>query len=165
MKKLLTSLLTMVVMLFTTQLQADNSTWDIARESYTGTKAITVYSDPDCGCCSKWIAHLKKHEFDVTDIKTGEIEKIKNKYNVPPGLASCHTAIIDGYVIEGHVPADDIKRLLNTRPDVRGLSVPQMPVGTPGMEMGDRKDDFKVISFRDGDEPGEPGVFQEYTDY
>ena len=90
------------------------------------------------------------------------IEKIKNKYNVPPGLASCHTAIIDGYVIEGHVPADDIKRLLNTRPDIRGLSVPQMPVGTPGMEMSDRKDPFRVISFGDD---GEFGIFQEYTDY
>lgn len=162
MKKLLTSLLILMVMLFADQLQADNSTWNIARENYTGTKAITVYSDPDCGCCSKWIAHLEKHKFDVTDIKTSEIEKIKKEYNVPPGLASCHTAIIDGYVIEGHVPADDIKRLLNTRPDIRGLSVPRMPVGTPGMEMGDRKDHFKVISFQDGDEPG---VFQEYTDY
>ena len=162
MKKLLTSLLTLMVMLFTAQLQADNSTWDIAKESYTGTKAITVYSDPNCGCCSKWIAHLEKHEFDVTDIKTSEIEEIKNKYNVPPGLVSCHTAIIDGYVIEGHVPADDIKRLLNTRPDIRGLSVPQMPVGTPGMEMSDRKDPFRVISFGDD---GEFGIFQEYTDY
>ena len=162
MEKLLTSCLTLMVMSFTTQLQAGDPTWDIARESYTGTKSITVYRDPDCGCCSKWIAHLKKHEFDVTDIKTGEIAKIKDEYNVPYGLASCHTAIIDGYVIEGHVPADDIKRLLHSRPDIRGLSVPQMQVGTPGMEMVDRKDPFRVISFTDD---GDAGIFQEYTDY
>jgi hypothetical protein len=98
----------------------------------------------------------------VTDIKTDQIGRVKGVYSVPPELASCHTAVIDGYVIEGHVPADDIKRLLHSRPDVRGLSVPQMPVGTPGMEMGDRKDHFKVISFSDA---GEISVFREYTDY
>ena len=162
MQYLLTSLLILTGILFTTRLQADDSTWDMARENYTGTKTITVYRDPNCGCCSKWIAHLEKHEFVVTDIKTGEIGKIKDKYNVPHGLASCHTAIIDGYVIEGHVPADDIKRLLHSKPDIRGLSVPQMPVGTPGMEMGDRKDSFRVISFADD---GDTGIFQEYTDY
>ena len=162
MQKSSTSLLTLMAMLFTAQPHADNSGWDVEREDYTGAKEITVYRDPGCGCCSKWIAHLEKHGFNVTDIKTSEIDRIKNRYNVPYGLASCHTAIIDGYVIEGHVPADDIKRLLNTRPDIRGLSVPQMPVGTPGMEMGDRKDHFKVFSFQ---ENGEQGIFREYTDY
>ncbi len=162
MHKILTRLITLTIMLFTGQLLADNTGWDVAKESYAGAMEITVYSDPDCGCCSKWIAHLEQHEFNVTDIKTSDLDRIKNKYNVPHGLASCHTAIIDGYVIEGHVPADDIKRLLNTRPDIRGLSVPQMPVGTPGMEMGDRKDPFRVISFKDD---GEFGIFQEYTDY
>ena len=151
-----------LTMLFTNQLHAESSGWDISMESYTGTREITVYSDPNCGCCSKWVAHLEKHEFDVTNIKTGEIGRIKNDYKVPRELASCHTAIIDGYIIEGHVPADDIKRLLNARPDIRGLSVPQMPVGTPGMEMGDRKDHFEVISFTDD---GETAVFREYTDY
>jgi len=162
MQKLLTSLLTLMSMFFSAQLHADESTWDISKEEYTGAKAITVYRDPDCGCCSKWIAHLDKHGFEITDIKTSEIEQIKKENNVPPGLASCHTAIIDGYVIEGHVPADDIKRLLHSKPDIRGLSVPQMPVGTPGMEMGVRKDAFRVISFTDD---GDAGIFQEYTDY
>jgi hypothetical protein len=149
-------------MSFSTLLYAENSGWDMSKENYAGTKEITVYSDPNCGCCSKWVAHLEKHDFDVTDIKTGAIGMIKGKYNVPPALTSCHTAIIDGYVIEGHVPADDIKRLLNSRSDIRGLSVPQMPVGTPGMEMGDRKDHFEVISFTDD---SETAVFQKYTDY
>ena len=161
MKKL-TPYLTLLMMLFTSQLQAENSGWNTVTENYTGPKEITVYSDPNCGCCSKWVSHLEQHEFEVTDIKTSTIGMIKGKYSVPPGLASCHTAIIDGYVIEGHVPADDIKRLLNARPDIKGLSVPQMPVGTPGMEMGDRKDHFRVISFTDD---GSTAVFREYTDY
>lgn len=152
----------LLVFSMASQTRAENSTWDTATENYDGPGEITVYSDPGCGCCNKWVAHLEKHGFIVTDLKTEQIGRIKGMYSVPPELASCHTAIIDGYIIEGHVPADDIKRLLNSRPDVRGLSVPQMPVGTPGMEMGDRKDDFNVISFS---EDGETAVFREYTDY
>lgn len=162
MHKYLALLLTLPAMLFTPQAHADKSTWDTAAEEYSGAKEITVYRDPACGCCTKWITHLEKHGFHVTDIETGDMAGIKDKYNVPQGMASCHTGVIEGYVIEGHVPADDIKRLLLTRPDIRGLSVPMMPVGTPGMEMGDRKDPFRVIGFS---ENGEQGVFREYTDY
>ncbi len=160
MKRWFTILL--LVFSVTTNSNAENSVWDTATENYEGPGEITVYSDPNCGCCSKWVSHLEKHGFNVTDIKSGNIGMIKGKYNLPPELASCHTAIIDGYVIEGHVPADDIKRLLNSRLDIRGLSVPHMPVGTPGMEMGDRKDQFEVISFTDD---GETAVFRKYTDY
>ncbi len=87
---------------------------------------------------------------------------VKLELGVPSAMASCHTATIDGYVIEGHVPADDIKRLLKERPDVAGLSVPAMPAGTPGMEMGGRKDPFRVLSF---DASGDIEVFREYRDY
>ena len=119
----------------------------------------TVYHSPDCNCCGGWIDHLKTQGFQITDFSTPDIETVKQKYNVPDNLSSCHTAIVNGYVIEGHVPADDIKRLLQEKPNVAGLSVPQMPVGTPGMEMGDRKDPFSVFSF---DHKDSVAVFNKY---
>ncbi|MBN3872208.1 DUF411 domain-containing protein [Nostoc sp. JL33] len=119
----------------------------------------TVYHSPDCNCCGGWIDHLKAQGFQITDFSTPDIETVKQKYNVPDKLSSCHTAIINGYVIEGHVPADDIKRLLQEKPNVAGLSVPQMPVGTPGMEMGNRKDPFSVFSF---DHKNSVAVFNKY---
>ncbi|HYX13200.1 MAG TPA: DUF411 domain-containing protein [Nostoc sp.] len=119
----------------------------------------TVYHSPDCNCCGGWIDHLKAQGFQITDFSTPDIETVKQKYNVPDNLSSCHTAIVNGYVIEGHVPANDIKRLLQEKPNVTGLSVPQMPVGTPGMEMGDRKDPFSVLSF---DSKGSVSVFNRY---
>ncbi len=108
---------------------------------------VTVYRSPDCSCCGGWINHLKAQGFEIKDFPTPDIEAVKQKYNVPDNLTSCHTAIVNGYVIEGHVPADDIKRLLQEKPNVAGLSVPQMPVGTPGMEIGNQKDPFTVFSF------------------
>ena len=120
---------------------------------------ITVYRSPNCGCCSGWIKHLQEHQFNVIDIKTNNINKLKQKYGIPSKLASCHTAIIDGYVIEGHVPADDIKQLLSQKPNITGLTVPEMPVGTPGMEMGNRKDPFSVLTF---DKDGNTTIFKQY---
>lgn len=108
---------------------------------------IEVYRSPSCGCCSKWLAHLKENQFDVVDHVTNDVQAIKDKYGVPENMASCHTALVNGYVVEGHVPAADIKKLLKLKPAVIGISVPGMPVGTPGMEMGGRKDPYKVISF------------------
>ena len=123
---------------------------------------ITVYRSPSCGCCSGWIKHLQEHQFNVIDIKTNNMNKLKQKYGIPDKLASCHTAIIDGYVIEGHVPATDIKQLLSQKPDIVGLTVPEMPVGTPGMEMGKRKDPFSVLAF---DKDGKTTVFKQYDKY
>lgn len=123
---------------------------------------ITVYRSPSCGCCSGWIEHLRRRQFQVNDVKTEDMNAIKRKYGVPPKMASCHTAIVGGYVIEGHVPAEDIREFLAKKPDVAGISVPQMPVGTPGMEMGDRKDPFSVISFS---KSGEAKVFKHYETY
>jgi hypothetical protein len=119
----------------------------------------TVYHSPDCNCCGGWIDHLKAQGFKITDFSVSDIETVKQKYNVPDNLSSCHTAIVNGYVIEGHVPANDIKRLVQEKPNVVGLSVPQMPVGTPGMEMGNRKDPFSVFSF-DGN--NSVAVFNKY---
>lgn len=106
-----------------------------------------VYRSPTCGCCKKWLEHLEENNFNVKEIRTGEMQAIKDKYGVSQEMASCHTAIIDGYVVEGHVPVNDIKTLLKTKPKVVGIAVPGMPIGTPGMEMGDEKEAYDVISF------------------
>lgn len=108
---------------------------------------ITVYKSPTCGCCNAWIKHLERHGFEVL-AKNVEVDPIKNQLKVPERLRACHTAIVEGYVIEGHVPAGDIKRLLQARPDVAGLAVPGMPMGSPGME-GPYKQPYKVMSFGD----------------
>ena len=139
------------------------SVWDRETEpSYSGTKEITVYRSPNCGCCGVWVEHAQKHGFKVKDIKTEEMEALKQKHNVPPQLASCHTTIVDGYVMEGHIPADDIKRFLQEKPKLAGLTVPGMPLGTPGMEAGERKQPFQVLAFNN---QGEVKVFKEYQSY
>lgn len=120
---------------------------------------ITVYRSPSCGCCSKWISHLKENDFKVTDIVTENVQGIKNQYHVPQNMASCHTAVVNGYVVEGHVPAQDIKSLLKIKPKIIGISVPAMPVGTPGMEMGTKKDAYNVVSF---DENNQTQIFTHY---
>ena len=124
-----------------------SSVWDKAEVNYNGSKKITVYRSPSCGCCGQWISHLKRHGFEVTDIKTDDMEAIKRQNNLPPELASCHTAIINGYVMEGHIPADDIKRFLIQKPQLKGLAVANMPIGSPGMESDKIKQPFAVSSF------------------
>ena len=121
---------------------------------------INVYRDPSCSCCGGWIDHLAAKGFQPTSIATSDMETIKQQYGVPGDLASCHTAVIDKYVIEGHVPVEDIKRLLVEKPNVTGIAVPGMPIGTPGMENGDRKDSFTVFSF---DQQGKTAAFNRYT--
>ncbi|GBE95346.1 DUF411 domain-containing protein [Nostoc cycadae] len=139
------------------------SSWDNETESYSGKQEMIVYRSPSCSCCGDWLDHVKKHGFKIKqDVKTDEMEAIKQKYNLPSELASCHTAIIDGYVMEGHVPADDIKRLLKQKPQLAGLAVPAMPVGTPGMEIGNTKQPFSVIAFN---KKGELQVFNSYESY
>jgi len=120
---------------------------------------IKVYRSPTCQCCHKWINHLENNKFNVIDILTNNMVEVKNAVKLPKAMTSCHTAIIDGYIIEGHVPANDIRRLLANKPDIAGLSVPQMPVGTPGMEMGERKDNFIVFQF---DKNDKYSVFNQY---
>jgi hypothetical protein len=95
---------------------------------------VTVYKSPTCGCCTKWISHLEENAFEVEAVDLNDLRAIKSMSGIAPEQASCHTAQVDGYVIEGHVPADDIRRLLAERPDARGLAVPGMPMGSPGME-------------------------------
>ncbi|QBM18747.1 hypothetical protein MARI_28890 [Marinobacter sp. JH2] len=121
--------------------------------------SIHVYKSPTCSCCVDWIDHLEENGFDVTATNSNNMGRIKAEAGLIPGLGSCHTAIVNDYVIEGHVPAGDIKRLLSEAPKATGLSVPGMPMGSPGMEMGDRKDHYKVILFN---EQGQTRVFSEY---
>ncbi len=108
--------------------------------------ALHVYKDPNCGCCTGWIAHLRHHGFigEITD--TSDMSAVKARLGVPDALASCHTAQLGNYIIEGHVPAHALKRLLAERPDAIGLAVPGMPIGSPGME-GGAPETYDVILF------------------
>ncbi|MBI2485703.1 MAG: DUF411 domain-containing protein [Deltaproteobacteria bacterium] len=115
-------------------------------EPQSSINTITVYKDPSCGCCSKWVDHLREHGYQVTAHDVSDMTKIKTKYGVPRALSSCHTAVVDGYVVEGHVPADVISRLLTERPKVVGITVPDMPMGSPGME-GPYSEPYDVLTF------------------
>jgi hypothetical protein len=97
---------------------------------------ITVHRDPDCGCCGAWVEHLERAGFITTVIANRDVDAVKRRLGVPAELASCHTAEVEGYVVEGHVPAAAIRRLLAERPEATGLAVPGMPAGAPGMEGG-----------------------------
>ena len=110
---------------------------------------LEMYKSPSCGCCTAWAEHMRDNGFEVKVHETQNLQTIKEKAGLKPGMGSCHTAFIDGYAIEGHVPAEDVKRLLEERPDAHGLTVPGMPVGSPGMEMGDRRDAYDVLLYGD----------------
>ncbi len=107
---------------------------------------ITVYKSPTCGCCVKWVDHLEAGGLAVEAIDVENLAWIKKENGVPARLHSCHTALVDGYVIEGHVPVEDILRLLEERPDIAGLAVPRMPIGSPGME-GPNPEPYDVLAF------------------
>jgi hypothetical protein len=111
---------------------------------------MTVYKAPTCGCCQKWVDHVRAEGFRATTTDVADVAPVKNTHKVPADLGSCHTALIGGYVVEGHVPAEDIKRLLAERPDIIGIAAPGMPNGSPGMENG-RVDRYDVIAIgKDG---------------
>jgi hypothetical protein len=107
---------------------------------------ITVYKTPTCGCCAKWVEHMQAAGFEVSTVDLRSLDRVKAEQGVPVALSACHTAIVDGYVVEGHVPAADVERLLETRPPVRGLAVAGMPIGSPGME-GPHPERYTVHAF------------------
>ena len=109
---------------------------------------VEVYKSPTCGCCANWVEHLRKSGFapKTTELDDRELDAVKARHNVPRQVESCHTAVVGGYVIEGHVPASDIQRLLKERPAVVGLAVPGMPIGAPGME-GPGAKPYNVVTF------------------
>lgn len=122
--------------------------------------AITVYKSPTCGCCTSWESHMAKEGFAVTSKPTDKMTDIRKQHKVPEKMQSCHTAIVDGYVIEGHVPASDVKKLLKLRPDVVGLAAPGMPQHSPGMQPeGEKPSGYDVLSF---DKQGKTKVFTSY---
>lgn len=120
---------------------------------------VLMHKDPNCGCCSAWAEHLAANGFRVKTVATVDMQSVKRRFAVPRRLTSCHTAKVGGYVIEGHVPAAAIKRLLRDRPAVAGLSVPGMPLGSPGMEVPGKKDPYDVLAF---DRAGKIQVFARY---
>jgi hypothetical protein len=113
--------------------------------------AVTMYKQVGCGCCSIWAEHLRKAGYKVSSMEMPDLDRVKTAYGVPRPLQTCHTALIDGYVVEGHVPLDALQKLLKERPKIAGVGVAGMPVGSPGMESGSRKDAYDVVAFdRDG---------------
>ena len=108
---------------------------------------IEVVKSPYCGCCTHWVEYLRAEGFEVRVVEAEDVTPTARRLGVPDDLRSCHTASIEGYAIEGHVPAADIRRLLEQRPQAAGIAVPGMPVGSPGMEQGDRRQSFQTILF------------------
>lgn len=106
---------------------------------------VTVYKTPACGCCSAWVQHLEKNGFKVNAINKPDLSSLKQQLGIAPNLQACHTAKIGNYFVEGHVPANDIKKMLLTKPGIKGITVPGMPMGSPGME-GARVDKYDVIA-------------------
>ena len=122
----------------------------MSREASAEGPAITVHKTPWCGCCAAWVDHMRDAGFSVRVTEMEDLAALKARYGVTAELASCHTALIGGYVVEGHVPAADVARLLKERPEATGLAVPGMPVGSPGMEMGSEQDPYEVVLFGSG---------------
>ncbi len=120
---------------------------------------ITMHKDPNCGCCSAWADRMRDAGFEVVTKASHDMQSVKHAHGVPGQLASCHTATVDGYVIEGHVPAADVQRLLSQRPAVTGIAVPGMPLGSPGMEVGGQQEAFQVVAF---DADGRMAVFAKH---
>jgi hypothetical protein len=119
---------------------------------------MQVYKTPTCGCCGKWVEHVRAAGFDVSVTEVPDTTEYRRKAGVPDDLQSCHTAVVNGYAVEGHVPAADIQRLVASRSKAKGLAVPGMPMGSPGME-GSRSDAYSVMLFS---ADGKASVYKSY---
>jgi hypothetical protein len=109
---------------------------------------MTVYKDASCGCCTKWVEHLRQNGFEVKALDVPDIDQVKRTYGVPASAGSCHTGLVSGYVVEGHVPADAVLKVLREKPAIAGLAVPGMPMGSPGMEVpGDKVQPYTILAF------------------
>ena len=117
----------------------------LAIGSAANSAAMTVYKSASCGCCGKWVEHVEKHGFTVKVVNVDDVRAVKAKAGIPDRLASCHTSMVGGYVVEGHVPAADIKKLLAQKPKAKGIAVAGMPMGAPGMEHGDHRQAFESV--------------------
>ena len=122
------------------------------RSDGEGATLVTVYKTPTCGCCTLWADHMEENGFEVARVDVADLGAVKRQYGIPDSLASCHTAVVDGYVVEGHVPAEDVRRLIQERPGAGGLAVPGMPIGSPGMEVpGVAADRYDVLLISEGE--------------
>lgn len=119
---------------------------------------VQVYKSPTCGCCDKWVSHLEANGFEVEATDVDDMSLVKRSYGIPRALTSCHTAVVGDYLVEGHVSAEDIVQLLKQKPAIKGIAVPGMPIGSPGME-GKNPQAFDVISFN---ADGETEVFSSH---
>jgi hypothetical protein len=119
---------------------------------------LTVYKSATCGCCKLWIEHMKSNGFDVKSFDVEDIDAVKRERGVPAPAASCHTGIVNGYIVEGHVPADAVLKMLKDKPDIKGIAVPGMPVGSPGMEVeGAPKQPYAIVSI---DKAGKTQIYE-----
>ena len=130
----------------------------LAHPAEADPQAIQVYKSPTCGCCQKWVDHLRSRSYTVTVSDVPDVGRVKRDLGVPSGASSCHTALVGGYFIEGHVPEEDISRLLAERPNIAGLAVPGMPIGSPGME-GPNPQAYSVLAVH---KDGKVTVFAEH---
>ncbi len=127
--------------------------------AFAAGEEVMMYKDPNCGCCTKWADHMRANGFTVKEIHSRDMGAVKREAGVPQAAASCHTAWVGGYVVEGHVPAADVKRLLAQKPKVAGIAAPGMPMGSPGMEGPYPADKYDVVSF---DAEGRTRVFAKH---
>ena len=119
----------------------------VARQGQAG-PLVEVFKTPTCGCCSKWVEHMRGNGFTVRTTDLNDLTQIKKSRGVPDQLQSCHTAVVNGYVVEGHVPASDVNRLLKEKPAITGIAVGGMPAGSPGMEFpGTKAQPYDVVAF------------------
>lgn len=138
---------------------AANDNANSSANTGTSEHELTMYKDPNCGCCGKWAEHMRANGFSVKEIASNDMGAVKGAAGLPQTLGSCHTAKVGGYIVEGHVPASDVRRMLLERPAIVGISAPGMPMGSPGMEGPYPADRYEVISF-DGE--GKTAVFSSH---
>ena len=131
----------------------------LATPAFASPDEVVMYKDPNCGCCGKWAEHMRSAGFPVKEVASPRMDLVKQEAGVPEALGSCHTAKVAGYVVEGHVPAADVRRMLAEKPAIRGLSAPGMPLGSPGMEGPYPAERYDVVSF---DAQGRSAVFSKH---
>lgn len=131
----------------------------LATPAFASPDEVVMYKDPNCGCCGKWAEHMRSAGFAVKEVASARMDLVKQEAGVPEALGSCHTAKVGGYVVEGHVPAADVRRMLAEKPAIRGLSAPGMPLGSPGMEGPYPAERYDVVSF---DAQGRSAVFSKH---
>lgn len=126
-------------------------------QAAAGEPVATMYKNPQCGCCAEYAGYLDANGYEVKVVEAADLDAVKRMVGVPETLEACHTIAVDGYAVEGHVPVEAVNRLLAERPEIRGIALPGMPLGSPGMN-GDKQAPFTIISFG----TGEPAVYAVY---